>query len=96
MGKLSLSAGKHVFFEKPGALSPKSMSELITLTETNNLKSSLDFVMRRNPIYFILKRLCEKDLFGMPERAFLENYAHDDSLPPDHWFWDYGKVVVFG
>jgi predicted dehydrogenase len=27
----------------------------------------------------------------MPERAFLENYAHDDSLPPDHWFWDYGK-----
>ena len=91
LGKLSLSAGKHVFFEKPGALSPKSMSELITLTETNNLKSSLDFVMRRNPIYFILKRLCEKDLFGMPERAFLENYAHDDSLPPDHWFWDYGK-----
>lgn len=27
----------------------------------------------------------------MLERADLENYAHDDHMPPQHWFWDYAK-----
>lgn len=91
LGRLALSSGKHVFFEKPGSLTSKAMSELITLAEKNNLKTSIDFVMRRNPLYFILKSLCNQELFGLTERAFLENYAHDDSLPPEHWFWDCEK-----
>ncbi|HHV19780.1 MAG TPA: Gfo/Idh/MocA family oxidoreductase [Thermoanaerobacterales bacterium] len=91
LGRLSLSSGKHVFFEKPGALAPEDMLKLIKLTETNKVKASIDFVMRRNPLYFILKELCNKNIFGLPERAYLENYAHDDSLPPEHWFWDYEK-----
>ncbi len=91
LGRLSLSSGKHVFFEKPGALAPEDMLKLIKLTETNKVKASIDFVMRRNPLYFILKELCNKNIFGLPERAVLENYAHDDSLPPEHWFWDYEK-----
>lgn len=91
LGRLSLSSGKHVFFEKPGALTPDCMSELIALAKTKKVKASIDFVMRRNPLYSILKELCNMNLFGLPERAFLENYAHDDSLPPEHWFWDYEK-----
>jgi predicted dehydrogenase len=91
LGRLSLSSGKHVFFEKPGSLTSEEMSKLIKLTETNKVKAGIDFVMRRNPLYFILKELCDQNIFGIPERAYLENYAHDDSLPPEHWFWDYEK-----
>ena len=91
LGKLALKSGKHAFFEKPGALTPQHMAELIELSESKNLKTSIDFVMRRNPLYFILKEISELNFFGLPERAALENYAHDDSLPPEHWFWDYEK-----
>lgn len=91
IGKAALSAGKHVFFEKPGSLSPEDMGKLISLAEERQRKASIDFVMRRNPLYFILKQLCKNGTFGLAERAFLENYAHDDSLPPEHWFWDYEK-----
>ncbi len=91
LGRLFLSSGKHVFFEKPGALLPKNMLRLIKLAEINRVKTSIDFVMRKNPLYFILKELCDKDIYGSTERAYLENYAHDDSLPLEHWFWDYEK-----
>jgi len=91
LGTLALKTGKHVFLEKPGALAPHQMQKLIELAESRNLKASIDFVMRRNPLYFILKEICSLNVFGPLERAVLENYAHDDSLPPEHWFWNYEK-----
>lgn len=91
IGQLALKSGKHVFFEKPGALTPHLITKLIELSESNNLKTSIDFVMRKNPLYFILKEIHDLNIFGLLERAALENYAHDDSLPPEHWFWDYEK-----
>lgn len=91
IGRLAIKSGKHVFFEKPGALTPHHITRLIELSESKKLKTSIDFVMRKNPLYLILKEICELNIFGLPERAILENYAHDDSLPPEHWFWDYEK-----
>jgi predicted dehydrogenase len=91
LGKKALLAGKHLFLEKPGALNPKDMAELKMLADNRGLKASIDFVMRRNPLYWILKQLQERSVFGQPERAFLENYAHDDHLAYDHWFWDVNK-----
>jgi len=91
IGRLALSSGKHVFFEKPGALAPHQVADLMELAESRGLKCSIDFVMRRNPLYFILKEISSLNIFGLLERAALENYAHDDSLPPEHWFWDYEK-----
>jgi len=91
LGRKALFAGKHVFFEKPGALSPEEMGDLINIARTNGLKTSIDYVMRRNPLYLILKRLCDSGIFGILERAHLENYAHDDHMPSEHWFWDYSK-----
>jgi predicted dehydrogenase len=91
MGRRAMELGKHVFFEKPGSISVGQLEELIQLSKKNGVIASIDFVMRRNPLYFILKKICESEVFGLPERVFLENYAHDDSLPQDHWFWDYEK-----
>lgn len=91
LGKEALLARKNVFFEKPGALVSEQMEELIDICKQYNLKASIDYVMRRNPLYFILKEICKNYFLGLPERAFLENYAHDDSLPQEHWFWNYNK-----
>jgi predicted dehydrogenase len=91
LGKKALLAGKHVFFEKPGALRPEETGELIEIAREKNLKTTIDYVMRRNPLYLIMKKVCDAKTFGLLERADLENYAHDDHMPPWHWFWDYSK-----
>lgn len=88
LGWQTLAANKHLFLEKPGALNTNDMAKLKRLADSCGLKASIDFVMRRNPLYFILKQLQDKSVFGQAERALLENYAHDDHLPPNHWFWD--------
>lgn len=89
--KKALLSGKHIFLEKPGALTSDSMEELILISEKKGLKATIDYVMRRNPIYFILKEICDNNIFGSLERANLENFAHDDHMPPEHWFWDCSK-----
>ncbi|MDI6601192.1 MAG: Gfo/Idh/MocA family oxidoreductase [Thermoanaerobacteraceae bacterium] len=91
IGRKALLVGKHVFFEKPGALRPEETQELIEIARKNGLKTTIDYVMRRNSIYLIVKRLIDSRIFGLLERADLENYAHDDHIPPGHWFWYYTK-----
>lgn len=91
LGKKAMEAGKHVFFEKPGSITLEQMQELIQLSQKKGVVATVDFVMRRNPLYLILKNLFTTQVFGLPERVFLENYAHDDTLPADHWFWDPDK-----
>ncbi|MDI3481224.1 MAG: hypothetical protein PWQ97_879 [Tepidanaerobacteraceae bacterium] len=91
LGEKALVAGKHIFLEKPGALRPEELGELAEIARQKNLKSSIDYVMRRNPLYLIMKKICDAKPFGLLERADLENYAHDDHMPPYHWFWDYSK-----
>lgn len=91
LGRETLLANKHLFLEKPGSLRVDDMAGVKKLANTRGLKASIDFVMRRNPLYFILKQLQYKSVFGNAERALLENYAHDDHLLPNHWFWNIAK-----
>lgn len=91
LGERVLAAGKHLYLEKPGALTPEAMARLRRKVYAAGLKASIDYVMRRNPLYFLLRELEKEGLFGAPERAYLENYAHDDHMPPEHWFWDYTR-----
>lgn len=91
LGKRALISGKHVFLEKPGALKPEELDELIEIALEKNLKTTIDYVMRRNPLYLVMKKICDAKPFGLLERADLENYAHDDHMPSHHWFWDYSK-----
>lgn len=54
LGKKALLAGKHVFLEKPGALRPEELCELIEIAGRKNLKATIDYDMRRNPLYLII------------------------------------------
>ncbi len=89
----ALRAGKHVFCEKPLATSLEDAAAVLRMAEAAGAVFSLDYVMRANPLYRLIKRLGELKAGGAPvlgtlRRGSLENLAADESLDPQHWFWD--------
>jgi predicted dehydrogenase len=84
----ALSAGKHVLCEKPLATSVKHGREMIAAAGRAGKVLAVDLIMRYDPLAPLVGRLVREKLLGEPIRAFLENYAGDERLAPDHWFWD--------
>lgn len=87
----SISAGQAVFCEKPGALSAASALKIAQAAEEKGVTAVVDLVMRQNPLCLILKTIIRKGILGEIERLEVENYAHDERLPVNHWFWDKHK-----
>ena len=48
-------------------------------------------MQRYNPIFGAVSRLVESRLLGEPLHGTFENYASDENLPAEHWFWDRSK-----
>ena len=84
----ALRAGKHVLCEKPLALSLADASAMLALAAQRGLLLATNLLMRYNPLCAAVKRIIEQGVLGAPLHAFFENYAKDEPLPPDHWFWD--------
>lgn len=89
--KSCLSAGKHVICEKPAALRPGEVQELIHLAQQNNLLYVVNLMQRYNPLFLIVKEIVKSQLLGKFLHGFFENYASDENMPPDHWFWNENK-----
>jgi predicted dehydrogenase len=84
----ALAAGRHVFCEKPLATTLEDASEVLAAaTAPGAPRLTVDYVLRRNPLYALVVRL-QQALLGPPRRFSLENLAGDEHLGPDHWFWD--------
>jgi predicted dehydrogenase len=49
---------------------------------------TIDYVMRRNPLWEAATRLRESGLLGRLRHMDLANHAAGLSLPAGHWFWD--------
>jgi len=88
---IALGAGKHVISEKPLALNLQQADEMIAAAREQNLLLVANLLQRYNPLYDAVKRLIDSRLLGEPLHGYFENYAKDEQLPPDHWFWDRGK-----
>jgi len=88
---LALSAGKHVICEKPLALTVEQADEMIAVARARDLLVVANLMQRYNPLFGAVRRLIESKVLGEPLHAFFENYATDEGLPPDHWFWDRTK-----
>jgi predicted dehydrogenase len=89
----ALKAGKHVFCEKPLATSLADAEAVLRLAEEEKVTFSVDYIMRVNPLYRLIKQLSELRVEGIPvfgtlRRCSLENFAADENLGRDHWFWD--------
>ncbi|CCH56460.1 oxidoreductase domain protein [Fibrisoma limi BUZ 3] len=88
---LALNAGKHVICEKPLALDPEQGREMIETARQKGLLMVTNLMQRYNPMFARIKHLIEKKLLGEFLHGYFENYAGDEGLTPDHWFWDRSK-----
>jgi predicted dehydrogenase len=84
----ALRAGRHVFCEKPLATRLGDATEVLAAAGGSGApRITVDYVLRRNPLYALVGRL-QESVLGPPRRFALENLASDEHLDRDHWFWD--------
>ncbi|MGZ6269089.1 MAG: Gfo/Idh/MocA family protein [Candidatus Limnocylindrales bacterium] len=94
MACAAAEAGKHVFCEKPLATDLASARAAVEASERLGRRLTVDYVMRWNPLYWLVRRLQElrradgRALLGPLRRFALENLADDEQVPAGHWFWE--------
>jgi predicted dehydrogenase len=86
--RAALLAGKHVIVEKPLAVTVEQADELVSLARDGRLLLVTNLMQRYNPLFAQIKAVVDSKLLGEVLRGTFENYACDEGLAPDHWFWD--------
>jgi len=83
-----MEAGKHVLIEKPLAITLSDAEKIIQVRDQTNTVAAIDFIMRFNPLMQAIRHFSQQGIFGLLRRIDVENYAQDEQLPPEHWFWN--------
>lgn len=83
--------GKHLFLEKPLALSLREADEIIETVERNGVRAVVNHIMRYHPLYKWLKEQIGLGKLGSVRKVWFVNFASSEGLSPDHWFWDERK-----
>jgi predicted dehydrogenase len=86
--RMALQQGKHVICEKPAALHANEAEDLAKLAATSNLLYVVNLMQRYNRLFEIVRTIINERLLGDFLHGFFENYASDENLGPDHWFWN--------
>ncbi len=89
--KQALEAGKHVICEKPAALKTSEAEELAAYAHSRDLLYAVNLMQRYNPLYEVVNTIIREKWLGDFVHGFFENYASDEKLIPEHWFWDIRK-----
>lgn len=87
----ALQAGKHVICEKPLAMNVAQADELIALARSKNLLCVANLMQRYNPLFDAVSGVVQTGVLGECLHGWFENYASDEGLAADHWFWDREK-----
>ena len=87
----ALQAGKHVICEKPLALDLAQADEMVALAQQKHLLLIANLMQRYNPLFETIRLLVESKALGEFLHGYFENYASDEALGPNHWFWDRAK-----
>jgi len=88
LAEKALRAGKHVLCEKPLATKVADARKMFAAARKAKRILAVNLIMRYNPLCEAVKAIVDRRLLGEPLHGFFENYAKDEPLPPDHWFWD--------
>lgn len=88
---LALQAGKHVICEKPLALNLAQADEMLAAAKDNDVLMIANLMQRYNPVFDVVQRLVAEEMLGEFLHGYFENYATDEYLPAEHWFWDRDK-----
>jgi len=86
-----MRAGKHVLIEKPLAISTSDAADIIKIRNQTGVEAAINFIMRFNPLLQAIQSLTKEGVFGKLRRVDVENYAQDEQLPPEHWFWHHDR-----
>jgi predicted dehydrogenase len=89
--RAALLSGKHVLCEKPLALTVAEADELLGLALAGGLLCIANLMQRYNPLFEAVRRLIESRILGECLHGTFENYAADEGLGAEHWFWDRAK-----
>lgn len=84
----AMRAGKHVLIEKPLATTSEDAQRIRAAADETGRVAAVDYMLRFNPIVEALQQWARDGSFGALRRVVVENYAQDESLPREHWFWD--------
>ncbi len=87
----ALQAGKHVIVEKPLAMTIGQADELVALAHERGLLLIANLMQRYNPLFESVASLVKTKVLGEVLHGTFENYASDENLPAEHWFWDRSK-----
>lgn len=87
----AIAAGKHVLCEKPLAVTVEDGRAMVAAAREHGRILAANLIMRYDPLCEAVKRIVDERLLGEPLHGFFENYAQDENLGPDHWFWDREK-----
>ncbi len=87
----ALAAGKHVICEKPLAMTLDEADAMIAAARRADRMLVANLMQRYNPVYDAVERLITSGAIGEVLHGTFENYASDENLPPEHWFWDRSK-----
>jgi predicted dehydrogenase len=87
----ALAAGKHVICEKPLATSLQQADEMLAFARQRKRLIVTNLMQRYNPLFESVRRLIDERVLGEPLHGYFENYAADEGLAPEHWFWDRNK-----
>jgi predicted dehydrogenase len=74
MAKDCLAAGKHVFLEKPIAMTLEEADELIELKNGKNLKFSIGYSQRFNPKFAYVRQCIRDGTIGRPVSALVSRH----------------------
>ena len=88
MAVAALQAGKHVFVEKPLATSAADAEAILKAGADAGKVVGINFVMRYDPLYQTVLAMARNGWLGPLTHVGFENYASDEGLGDDHWFWD--------
>ena len=88
IARACMEAGKHVLIEKPLAVTIADAEKIIQVRDRTGCVAGIDFIMRFNPLLKALREFTQQGVLGKLRRVDVENYAQDEQLPPEHWFWD--------
>lgn len=84
----AMEHGKHVLIEKPLATTLADAERIIDVRDQTGRQAAVDYMQRFNPLVLGIEKLAKEGIFGSLRRMVVENYAADDSLSREHWFWD--------
>ncbi|HEV7214438.1 MAG TPA: Gfo/Idh/MocA family oxidoreductase [Chloroflexota bacterium] len=86
-----LQRGKALFLEKPGSIQLDDLRTLVDLQRSRQIPATIDYVMRWNPLLDVVRQVRQANWLGELRSVQFVNYAQDEVLPPQHWFWDRQK-----